>query len=171
MWGEKRQVIKSVTECSGFDRSRFASLSSMRQKVDTIATGCWMMTCATLWNNQLEKPQTTTIGRALSFCQQVMANEKAATVERRITTATDKAQDFQKRKRTSFMMHALALKNTGNEPNKILSASEVTSFEGQMRKIFQKRVLRIAQWRCIVSPAILLQTFKIKSRLDRHTKW
>lgn len=92
MWGEKRQVIKSVTECSGFDRSRFASLSSMRQKVDTIATGCWMMTCATLWNNQLEKPQTTTIGRALSFCQQVMANEKAATVERRITTATDKAQ-------------------------------------------------------------------------------
>jgi len=42
--------------------------------------------------NQLGMSQPSTIGKALSFCQLVMAKEKAATVERRVTTASDKTQ-------------------------------------------------------------------------------
>jgi len=45
-----------------------------------------------------------------------------------------------------FFLHAFAsAKEHWNDPSKVLSASDGTSFEGRMRKIFQKRVLRIAQ--------------------------
>jgi len=75
--------------------------------------------------NQLGMPQTTTIGRALSFCQQVMAKEKAGTVERRVTTASDKAQVTSGYEEFAELLSEIVLEHSNelSKEKKVLSCS------------------------------------------------